>query len=82
VFEDVVPGGMVGEMGLVEKHMPRTATVYALMASELVEIDEARFFSLVEHVPSFAVAVMRVLSRRLRHMDGMYRLGRQAERKP
>jgi CRP/FNR family transcriptional regulator, cyclic AMP receptor protein len=73
VYEDVQTGGIVGEMGLVEQHMPRSATVYALTAAEVVEIDERRFFSLVERIPSFAIAVMRVLSRRLRHMDDLYR---------
>jgi hypothetical protein len=76
VYEDVVRGGVVGEMGLVEKLMPRSATVYALTASELVEIDEDRFFILVERQPQVAITVMRVLSRRLRHMDGRYRVAR------
>ena len=74
VYEDVAAGGIVGEMGLVEKHMPRSATVYALQPTELVEIDEDKFARLVERVPSFAITVMRVLSRRLRHMDRRYRL--------
>ncbi len=76
VYEDVVRGGVVGEMGLVEKLMPRSATVYALTAAELVEIDEDRFFMLVERQPQLAITVMRVLSRRLRHMDGRYRVAR------
>jgi len=76
VYEDVVRGGVVGEMGLVEKLMPRSATVYALTASELVEIDAERFFALVERTPHLAITVMRVLSRRLRHMDGRYRVAR------
>lgn len=73
IYEDVQTGGIVGEMGLVEQRMPRSATVYALTTAEVVEIDERRFFSLVEQIPSFAIAVMRVLSRRLRHMDDLYR---------
>jgi CRP/FNR family transcriptional regulator, cyclic AMP receptor protein len=76
VYEDVVRGGVVGEMGLVEKLMPRSATVYALTACEVVEIDEDRFFALVERAPPLAITVMRVLSRRLRHMDGRYRVAR------
>ena len=73
VYEDVGPGGIVGEMCLVEKHQTRSATVYALRDSELVEIDEARFSSLIAQAPSFAIAVMQVLSRRLRVMDRRYR---------
>ena len=79
VFEDVSPGGIVGEMALVDQHMPRSATVYALSPTELITIDEPRFFALVARNPSFAVTVMRVLSRRLRHMDTRYRLARWPE---
>jgi CRP/FNR family transcriptional regulator, cyclic AMP receptor protein len=71
-YEDVGPGGIVGEMGIVEAHQPRSAMVYALTPAELVEIDRERFLSLVEKTPSFALAVMQVLSRRLRRMDERY----------
>ncbi len=73
LYEDVGPGGIVGEMGLVERHKPRSATVYALSECELVCLDEARFFSLVSEMPYFALTVMQVLSRRLRVMDQRYR---------
>ena len=69
IYHDVRPGGMVGEMGLVERNRPRSATIIALPDSELLAIDEARFFSLVAETPAFALEVMRVLSRRLRVMD-------------
>jgi CRP/FNR family transcriptional regulator, cyclic AMP receptor protein len=72
VYEDVGPGGMVGEMGIVESNMPRSAMVYALTSAELVEVDRERFLELVDETPSFALAVMRVLSRRLRRMDDRY----------
>ena len=72
VYEDVGPGGMVGEMGIVESNMPRSAMVYALTPAELVEVDQERFLALVDETPSFALAVMRVLSRRLRRMDDRY----------
>ena len=75
IYENVGPGGIVGEMCLVEKHQTRSATVYALTDCELVEIDEARFASLVVQEPSFAIAVMQALSRRLRVMDRRYRPG-------
>ena len=72
VYEDVGPGGMVGEMGIVETNMSRSAMVYALTPAELVEIDQERFLALVDETPSFALTVMRVLSRRLRRMDDRY----------
>src|SRR5215831_2091370 len=43
VYEDAGPGGMVGEMGIVESNMPRSAMVYALTSAELVEVDQERF---------------------------------------
>ena len=80
VYEDVIAGGMVGEMAMVEGGMPRTAMVYALTVSEIVKIDEPRFFSLIAEAPTFARTVMRVLSRRLRRMDKLYRADEWAER--
>lgn len=73
IYEDVSAGGIVGEMGLVEQHQPRSAMVYALTETELIAIDDARFFALVAETPRFALTVMRVLSRRLRAMDRRYR---------
>ena len=73
IYEDVGAGGIVGEMGLVEQHQPRSAMVYALTDAELIEIDDTRFFALVAETPRFALTVMRVLSRRLRAMDRRYR---------
>jgi CRP/FNR family transcriptional regulator, cyclic AMP receptor protein len=72
IYEDVGPGGMVGEMAIVESNMPRSAMVYARTHAELVEVDRDRFLDLVDETPSFALAVMRVLSRRLRRMDARY----------
>jgi CRP/FNR family cyclic AMP-dependent transcriptional regulator len=73
IYEDVGIGGIVGEMGLVERHQPRSAMVYALSDCELIAIDDARFFTLVAETPRFALTVMEVLSRRLRAMDRRYR---------
>lgn len=79
VYEDAIAGGIVGEMALVEGSQPRSAMVYALTDCELVRIDEQRFFSLIAATPSFARTVMRVLSRRLRHMDKIYQPERWSE---
>ena len=76
VYEDVDRGGIVGEMAIVESGMPRSAMVLVRTAAELVEIDEKRFLSLVASNPSFALTVMRVLSRRLRRMDLRYETAR------
>jgi hypothetical protein len=73
IYEDIGAGGIVGEMGIVENHMQRSATVYALTRCELVELGQQQFLDLVERKPGFSISVMRVLSRRLRHMNKMQR---------
>jgi CRP/FNR family cyclic AMP-dependent transcriptional regulator len=82
IYEDVGPGGIVGEMALVEHYPTRSATVYALTDSELVAVDEAQFTALVAEQPHFALKVMRVLSSRLRRMDRRYRPGALIAREP
>jgi CRP/FNR family transcriptional regulator, cyclic AMP receptor protein len=73
MYETVGPGGLIGEMAIVEERMPRSATVIAGTYAELIEIDMPRFLSLVTSTPSFSIAVMRVISRRLRIMNRRYR---------
>src|SRR5215469_2865082 len=75
IYEDVGPGGIVGEMGIVEESALRSASVIALMPSSVITVDKAQFLALVERAPSFALTVMRVLSRRLRAMNRRYRSG-------
>jgi len=65
VMELVHAGGMVGEMSLLDG-APRSATIVARTACDLVPIDERRFLFLVSQMPMFALDVMRVMARRLR----------------
>lgn len=67
-FETVSSGGIVGEMALVNEE-PRTATVRALSASEVIVVDQKRFLFLVQVTPFFVIRVMRVISDRLRAMN-------------
>jgi CRP/FNR family transcriptional regulator, cyclic AMP receptor protein len=73
ILETVRGGGIVGEMAIVEGHVPRSATVIAGTHSQLVEIDEAQFLELVTGMPAFSVTVMRTISRRLRVMNRRFR---------
>jgi len=73
ILETVRDGGLIGEMAIVEEHMPRSATVIAGTYCELVEIDVPRFLSLVANTPAFSITVLRVISRRLRVMNRRYR---------
>jgi len=74
VLETVRAGGLVGEMAIIEAHMPRSATVIAGTHCELAEIDVPKFLSLVANTPAFSITVLRVISRRLRVMNRRYRV--------
>jgi CRP/FNR family transcriptional regulator, cyclic AMP receptor protein len=73
ILETVREGGLIGEMAIIEEHMPRSATVIAGTHCELVEIDVARFLAMVADTPAFSLTVLRVISRRLRVMNRRYR---------
>ena len=66
--EEVGPGGMFGEMALID-HSPRSATIVAVEDTELVPINERLFVVLVQDTPFFALDVMRVLVERIRLMN-------------
>ena len=68
VLELVGPGGLFGEMALIDEG-PRSAAALAAEPSEVVVIDEKMFAALVREEPGFAIAVMRVLTKRLRRRD-------------
>jgi CRP/FNR family cyclic AMP-dependent transcriptional regulator len=73
ILETVRDGGIIGEMAIIEEHMPRSATVIAGTHCEMVEIDVSRFLSMVANTPAFSITVLRVISRRLRVMNRRYR---------
>jgi CRP-like cAMP-binding protein len=64
-IDRVGPGGVFGEMGLIDAQ-PRSATAVAASDSKLAVISEKRFLRLVEQTPQFALQMMRVVSDRLR----------------
>jgi len=66
--EEVSPGGMFGEMALID-HSPRSASVVAAEDTVLVPINERLFVVLVQDTPFFALDVMRVLVERIRLMN-------------
>ena len=67
VLETVEPGGVFGEMALVDQE-PRSASAVAKTDCELVRIDENRFNLLVKFNPFFALEVLRVTVQRLRRL--------------
>jgi CRP/FNR family cyclic AMP-dependent transcriptional regulator len=64
-LETIGPGGIFGEMALID-HEPRSATVVAKTDCKLVIIDEPSFLFKVQHNPIFALYVMQVIAERLR----------------
>ncbi len=65
LLEVVEPGGVVGEMALIDP-APRSASAVAGSDCSVVAIDEELFSRLVKSVPSLALEMMRILARRLR----------------
>lgn len=72
LLEKVGAGEIVGELGVLDG-IPRIATVTALTACTTVVVDRERFNFLVESTPGFALEVMQVMARRLRHCDARLR---------
>ena len=68
VFETVQPGGLLGEMAIVDS-APRSAGARAEVASEVIPVDQKRFLAMVERTPFFAIRIMHVLTRRLRQTN-------------
>jgi CRP/FNR family cyclic AMP-dependent transcriptional regulator len=67
VVEKVGPGGVFGEMALVDQS-PRAATAVAETPCVLLAINRNDFLSLVKSKPAFAVSMLKALTERLRHM--------------
>ena len=70
IVEVVGPGGTFGEMAIVDES-PRTARAGALEESELVAIDRTTLMGLIKKQPAFAMALLRGIADRLRHMNSL-----------
>lgn len=66
VLSIVEPGSMFGEMGIID-HQSRVADAYAVSHSRIAEIREGQFKCMLQATPEFALAIMRLLTDRLRH---------------
>jgi CRP-like cAMP-binding protein len=71
VVEKVGPGGVFGEMALVDKS-PRTATATAESDCSLLTINRTDFLALVKARPDFAMSILRALADRLRFLTSKY----------
>ena len=68
VVEIVGTGGTFGEMALVDQS-PRIASAAATEDCELLSIDRAALMGAVKQQPAFAMAMLRSIADRLRHMN-------------
>jgi CRP-like cAMP-binding protein len=68
VLEGVSPGGVFGEMALVDQS-PRVASATADIYSELLAVDRPSLLEVVKAQPAFAMALLRAVVERLRHMN-------------
>jgi CRP-like cAMP-binding protein len=64
----VSPGGIFGEMALVDQS-PRVASATADVYSELLAVDRPSLLEAVKAQPAFAMAMLRAVVERLRHMN-------------
>jgi CRP/FNR family transcriptional regulator, cyclic AMP receptor protein len=69
VLEVIGPGGILGEMSLIDSSA-RSADAYARTNCLLAGINRAKFISLVEKTPAFALEVMGLMAERLRRQTG------------
>jgi CRP-like cAMP-binding protein len=67
LLESVGPGGIFGEMALIDDG-PRSAAALAAEATEVAVIDKETFHALLREEPAFALAIMRLLTKRIRRM--------------
>ena len=61
----IEPGGMFGEMGIIDGR-PRVADAHAKAHCRIAKVQEGQFVGLLEASPHFGLAVMRMLTERLR----------------
>jgi CRP/FNR family transcriptional regulator, cyclic AMP receptor protein len=66
VVDRLGPGEFFGELSLLD-HEPRTASVVASAATRCLALAAWDFEQLLEREPRFALAILRVVARRLRH---------------
>jgi CRP/FNR family cyclic AMP-dependent transcriptional regulator len=68
IIEDVGPGGIVGELALIDP-AARSATATARTDARVARVDKKVFTFLVQEHPTFALQVMTVMAQRLRRTN-------------
>jgi len=68
VIERIGPGGVVGEMALIDQS-PRVATATAETDCTLLSINRKDFLLFIKTKPEFSLSLLKSLAERLRHMN-------------
>ena len=68
VLENVGPGGVFGEMAMVDG-APRSAAALAAEPTQVMAVDRDTFLFLIKKDPEFALRIMQVLASRIRRMN-------------
>lgn len=74
VIERVGPGGVFGEMALVDR-TTRSATATAETESSWLMVSHSDFLSMLKAKPAFGIALLRSMSARILHVDRLLRSG-------
>jgi CRP-like cAMP-binding protein len=72
VIEKLGPGGVLGEMSLVDKS-PRIATAVAETDCSLLQINRRDFLVFVKTKPDFSLSLLKALAERLRYIDSQFK---------
>ena len=67
VVERVIPGGLFGEMALVDR-AARAATAVAEVDSRLIGIGRNAFLDLVRTNPAFGASLLKSIAERMQHL--------------
>jgi CRP-like cAMP-binding protein len=65
---DLGVGAVVGELSLLD-HGPRTATAICTSDCTLMVIDQRRFLSVIDDIPSLSHKLLRTMAARIRELD-------------
>ncbi|MBU1211767.1 MAG: Crp/Fnr family transcriptional regulator [Alphaproteobacteria bacterium] len=68
ILENVGPGGLFGEMALIDGS-PRSATAVALEPCEIAVVEQPGFLGLIQQSPKFALTVMQLMAQRIRRTN-------------
>lgn len=71
VFSQVGPGGMFGEMAVIE-HRPRSASAIARQPTTVFFIPRGEMLAFIERSPGLAMSLLQLISHRLRDFNRLF----------